>query len=93
MESKTVYEIKTENGKTAKVELCITQREGREKPYGIYAVISDGITRDEAYANERFFTHAEAEAAVRMLCRGEVTLYVILFNSSRRFLISGGIFL
>ena len=73
MESKTVYEIKTENGKTAKVELCITQREGREKPYGIYAAISDGITRDEAYANERFFTHAKAEAAVRMLCRGEVT--------------------
>ena len=73
MESKTEYEIKTENEKTAKVELCITQREGRERPYGIYAVISDGITRDEAYANERFFTHAEAEAAVRMLCRGEVT--------------------
>lgn len=73
MESKTVYEIRTEDGKTARIEMSVTQKNGCERPYGIYAAISDGITRDEAYANERFFTHEEAEATVKMLCRGTVT--------------------
>ncbi len=66
------FKLITEDKQEIVVDFSIVKEDNVEKPYGIYSCIR-GSRDDSAIAEERFFTYAEAIAAVDMLCRNEVT--------------------
>lgn len=68
------YILETESGVSAEVTFSVTENNDSTKPYGVYASLTtkDGKS-DEAYAACRFFTYEEAQKAIELLCKHQVT--------------------
>lgn len=68
------YQFKDIDGEQNLVEMEILYCESSDKPYGIKAkIFRDGELQETAEAKERFYTLAEAEKTMKMLCRFQVT--------------------
>ena len=68
------FDFLDEEGAQYRVEFEIVESKEKLRRYGIRAMLlRDGTIRDEALAKERFLTRCEAEQAIKMLCRFQVT--------------------
>ena len=63
-----------EDGSAYRVEFSILKKEHIKRAYGIRAeIFQEGVLVEYAEATNRFFTRAEAEKTVELLCQFQVT--------------------
>ena len=68
------FDFRDEGDRLYRVQFEVLNDGGSRRPYGIGATIyTDGKRIETTEARNRFFTRAEAEENIKMLCKFQVT--------------------